>query len=131
MHDFLPMGTGGSTLQRTIGLNAPPPWALGKPAHASFHMSWTSLYEIAPLRTLLKKYVDFKRRPITFPCSNENRCGPYGGSVAKGKISSSETANVSSAAPDGQPLVRTARSHPAWRCTKAWWPLPFCNISRR
>jgi hypothetical protein len=34
-------------------------------------MSWTSLYEIAPLRTLLKKYVDFRRRPITFPCSKE------------------------------------------------------------
>ena len=34
-------------------------------------MSWTSLYEIAPLRTLLKKYVDFRRTPITFPCSKE------------------------------------------------------------
>jgi hypothetical protein len=76
VHGFLPngTGTGGSTLQRTIGLNAPPPWALGKPAHASFHMSWTSLY--APLRTLLKKYVDFKRRPITFPCSNETDAVP-------------------------------------------------------
>jgi hypothetical protein len=68
---FFPTGTGGSNLQRTIGRKAPLPRALGEPAHDSFHTTWTSLYETAPLRTLLKQYVDFTRRPITFLCSKE------------------------------------------------------------
>ena len=64
MHGFLPMGTGGS---RTC--NARSAARLRYHGHLvpSFHMSWTRPYEIAPLRTLLKEYVDFRRRPIRFP----------------------------------------------------------------
>jgi hypothetical protein len=58
---FFPMGTGGSNLQRTIGLKVPLPWAVDEPA-ASFHTIWTSLYDTAPLGTLLEKYVDFRSR---------------------------------------------------------------------
>ena len=72
---FFLTGTGGSNLQRTIGITAPLcPGALAEPAHASFHTTWTGLYETAPIRTLLQKNVDFRRRPITFPCSKVGRC---------------------------------------------------------
>jgi hypothetical protein len=55
---FFPRGTGGSNLQRTIGLKAPLPRALGEPAApASLHTTWTSLYHTALLGTLLERSV--------------------------------------------------------------------------
>jgi hypothetical protein len=48
----MPVGTGGSNLQRTSSLKDPLPRALGEPA--LLQHDWTSLYEIAPLSTLLK-----------------------------------------------------------------------------
>jgi hypothetical protein len=61
---FFRTATEGSNLQRATGLKAPLSRALDEPPHAS--------YETVELRTLLKQYVDFRRRPI-IPVLEGNR----------------------------------------------------------
>src|ERR1700730_6974824 len=62
---FFPMGAGGSNLQRTIGLKAPLPRALGEPALLP-HEPDTSLPRSAAQYSA-EEVFDFRRRPIRFP----------------------------------------------------------------